>query len=177
MAEDIGLFTDASLEGWGVIYGDKYMAGAWPKCANGLSINELELLVVAIAAAKFGPEWARRRIVTNCDNMAAVHTINSGAARAPPLMVAMRQLYMSAARHGFEIKAKHIGTKLNVAADSASRGDWTRFFDHVQKVLNIDKSDMRQVGPNLDIEAAIRRMQKARLAHRARQGRRGCTAV
>ena len=162
LAEDVGLFTDASLSGWGCICGEEYMAGAWPKCAKGLSINELELLTVAVAAAKFGPSWARRRIIANVDNMAAVSTINSGAAKAAPLMVAMRELYLAAAKNGFEIKAKHIGTKLNVAADAASRGEWERFFDHVKNVLNLNC--VRQVQPNLDIEAAVQRMQKARLA-------------
>ena len=170
---DIGLFTDSSLKGWGVVCGGRYMAGAWPATAQGLSINELELYTVALAAAKFGAEWAGKRVIVNVDNMAAVHTINSGAAKSPPLMAAMRELYLHAAKHSFEIVAVRIRTENNIAADAASRGEWKRFFDFVREELNIPC--IEQVEPNLDIPAAIKRMQKARLAavRRARRGQSG----
>jgi len=146
------------------------MAGKWPKSSKGLSINELELLTVAIAAARFGPDWARRRVIAHVDNMAAVYTINAGAAKAAPLMVGMRQLYLQAARHGFQIVAKHIPTEENVAADAASRGEWARFLKYTHDVLNIPA--IEQVSLNLDLAVPIARMQKARLGAiaRARRG-------
>ena len=66
------------------------MGGRWPEgLADGLSINELELLTIAIAAKKWGPKWARKLVVTTCDNMAAVFTINKGCAKNPAMMVVM----------------------------------------------------------------------------------------
>lgn len=166
LAEDIGLFTDASLDGWGAVYDGEWMGGRWPACAEGLAINELELLVVTIAAKQWGPKWARRLIVTTCDNMASVFTINKGSAKNPAMMVAMRELFLVAAKGSFEMKAKYINTKLNVMADAISRGDIDRFLEHAYNVLGVDK--MVEVEPQLDVEAVLRRMQKARRANERR---------
>ena len=59
LSQDIGLFTDASLTGWGCVYRGDRMGGKYPEAAKGLAINELELLAVCIAAKRWGPDWAR----------------------------------------------------------------------------------------------------------------------
>ena len=136
------------------------MGGEWPKSAAGLSINELELFVIAIAAKKWGPKWARKKVIATCDNMASVWTINTGSARNPAMMVAMRELFLAAARNSFEMKSKYINTKLNVMADAISRGDLERFFKHAREVCGLNK--LTRVEPNTDVAAVVSRMQKAR---------------
>ena len=170
LAEDIGLFTDASLTGWGAVYDGQWMGGEWPDSARGLDINELELLTFVIAAKRFGPEWARRRIITTIDNQAAMWAINKGSTRNPVMMVLMRELFLTASRNGFEMKAKYLNTKLNVMADAISRGDLERFYAHAEETLGIERTTWRQVeADDNDVERLIARMQKARRAEARRQ--------
>ena len=166
LAEDIGLFTDSSLAGWGAVYDGEWMGGKWPSSAEGLAINELELLVIAIAAKRWGPKWARKLIVTTCDNMAAVFTVNKGSAKNPAMMVVMRDLFLTASKCDFEMKAKYINTKLNVMADLISRGDIEGFLKHAHETLGL--GEMAKVEPNMDVETILQRMQKARRANERR---------
>ena len=69
------------------------------------------------------------------------------------------------------MKAKYINTKLNVMADAISRGDIDRFLEHAHNVLGVDK--MVEVEPQLDVEAVLRRMQKARRANERRNAAAG----
>ena len=87
------------------------------------------------------------------------------------MMVAMRELFLAAAKGSFEMKAKYINTKLNIMADAISRGDIDRFLDHAHNVLGVDK--MVEVEPELDVEAVLRRMQKARRANERRNAAAG----
>jgi len=173
LAEDIGLFTDASLTGWGAVHDGEWMGGEWPKSARNLDINELELLTLVIAAKQFGPKWARKRIVTTIDNQAAMYAVNKGSVKNPVMMVLMRELFLVATKSHFEMKSQYLNTKLNVMADAISRGDLERFYQHAERVLGIERSTWREVKPDGDyIETLIARMQKARRAAERRAGER-----
>lgn len=170
LSEDIGLFTDASLKGWGAVHGSEWMGGQWPASVAGLDINELELLTLVLAAKRWGPKWARKRIITTIDNQAAMYTINKGDAKNPVLMVLMRELFLSAAKSDFSMKAQYLESKLNVMADAISRNDLTRFFEHARLVLKVDPSEWTEVKCDAgELEKIIQRMQRARRAERRRQ--------
>ena len=101
--------------------------------------------------------------------MASVFTINKGCAKDPAMMVAMRELFLALSRNSVEMRAIHIETAANVAADAISRGDFARFFEFAREKLNLSESDLTQVFPAFDIDAAVARMQKARAAERRRR--------
>ena len=156
------------------------MGGEWPEEAKGLAINELELLALTAAAYQWGPLWARKRLITTCDNMASVICVNKGSVRSAPMMVVMRDLFQAACRHGFQLRAQWISTHLNTAADAISRGDMAKFYTFARDVLRV--ASPKQVQPVYNVDGAIRRMQKARrgearrrkLQARHRGGRGAC---
>ena len=61
----------------------------------------------------------------------------------------------------------HIGTKLNVLSDAASRDDWTRFFDYAWTEFGWTRGEMREVEPVMDTEDVLRRMH---MSHRTELG-------
>jgi len=74
------------------------------------------------------------------------------------------------AKHSFLMRSKHIGTKENVLADSASREDWNEFFRFAKEEFGLEPEDMERVEPALNMEDMMRRIRKAKAAtarHRA----------
>ncbi len=132
------VYTDACLQGGGGVFGQDWFhcnwALDWPG-TDSLHINYKELLAVVVAAARWAPLWAGKRIYIMSDNQAAVGILNRGTAKHPLVMEAMRWLFWLSATHGFHLTGRYIPGILNIAADSASRileaGELARLFDHV----------------------------------------------
>ena len=111
-AEELGLFTDASLEGFGATFvlpdgTCEYFSGRWCDVLPGIDtsqetgewhISELELLVVHMAMLQWSSHLTQRRVLTRCDNESAVHAINSGRARDPAMSLLLRELWFVKAR-------------------------------------------------------------------------------
>ena len=100
-----------------------------------MHISQLEMLASAMAFDTWGKHLSRRRVVTRCDNLSSVMTINqlsgalgSGSTSDAGMLVVAREIFFICAKHSFTTRSKHIGTKLNVLADAASRAEWDRFF-------------------------------------------------
>ena len=64
--------------------------------------------------------WSTLRIRLLCDNQAVVHCIVTGTSRCPHLMSLLRNLFLLAARHNFNISAQHIQGIHNNIADLLS---------------------------------------------------------
>lgn len=189
-AEELRFWTDASMSGYGAAFelpdGTwEYFGGEWAEFGvdlDGLHISQLEMLAAAQAFDTWGAHLARRRVVTRCDNESSVYTINSitsgkGSTTDPGMMVVAREIFFICAKHSFLTRSKHIGTKLNVLADAASRGDWRRFFEFAESEFGVERGAMRRVQPTLDTRAMLLKMRKAvaterRLAEEGAQGRR-----
>ena len=133
---------------------------------EGLSINCLELLAVLIACRQYGNRWARKRIRMHCDNTASCFTLGSGASKSPTMMVAQRGIALEAARCHFQIRGDWISTHDNIGADAASRDDIERLRTWAKRTLGA--TTLTQVEPLLDIEAYLRRMQKALVSEQRR---------
>ena len=84
------------------------------------------------------------------------------ALRQPAMMVVMRELFLTAARCDFQLKAKYINTKLNIMADCISRSDIEGFLAHATSVLGVRPENIKEVEPNMDIGKMLRKMPNAR---------------
>ena len=184
-AEELGLFTDASLEGFGATFvlpdgTCEFFSGRWGDVLPGIDtsqetgtwhISELELLVQVMAMQQWSSHLTQRRIISRCDNESAVHAINSGRARDPAMSLLLRELWLTKARGSFEMQAKHVKTHDNVLGDNPSR--WTRddgardaaveaeFFAHLAAHYGVAKRDAVEVEVAADTEGLLRRMRKA----------------
>ena len=78
------VFTDACDEAAGGIFGGDWFYFNWardlPK-AGPLHINEKEVLAVVVAATRWAPMWANKRIIIRSDNMVTVASVNKCSSR------------------------------------------------------------------------------------------------
>lgn len=122
-APDAVFSTDACLSGCGGISDHEFFHCEFPPSvmSRGLDINGLELLTVVIACKLWGHRWSRLRILVYCDNQATVAVINSHKSRNSFLNDCLRELWLLAAIHDFELRAVHLEGQSNRAADLLSR--------------------------------------------------------
>jgi hypothetical protein len=183
-AEDLQLWTDASLEGFGAFFvtpdGPQYVGGKWEDYGVDVSLfgtkpcgvdddlrfhtSELELLAIAIALTTWGEYLSQRRFVMKCDNSSAERTVNTGRARDPGLMVGMREVFFASAKHSFDVRCEHIDTKKNVAADALSRDDEETFFEFVEEKFGFGREELERVESKLDVGEMLRKIRRARRA-------------
>ena len=150
---EIQIHTDASLEGWGVVAGDKSLNGTWSSVFKNFHINTLELVAVVIAVKRLKIKRSTR-IQLFCDNKTVVGVINKGgSARSKPLNKWALTLFSLLQRRGLSIAAFHIKGSRNVLADLLSRNrplstEWELDIDSFQCIC-------RRVGltPEIDLFA------------------------
>lgn len=130
-SSDMHLFTDATNTGFGGIYYDKWFQGTFddiPLFENDkLSMAFCELYPIVMACVLWGSEWARKRIIFHCDNMATVEIINKGRSKIKCIMQLMRRMTWCAAIGNFTVKAEHIPGIHNSIADALSRFQMAKF--------------------------------------------------
>ena len=118
------VYTDACQAGGGAVYGQDWIYTNWdldwPEVSS-FHINYKEVLAILVAALRWAPKWANRRIYILSDNTTAVSVINRGTTRHQVVMEGMRCLFWLSAKFNFHLTARHIPGVKNVAADSASR--------------------------------------------------------
>jgi hypothetical protein len=133
IAPDSVFSTDACLTGCGGLCGDEYFHTTFPDCISRqfLDINSLELLAVVIAAKLWGMQWANKRSLLYCDNQVSVTVLNSGKTHSAFLADCLRELWLVAAIHDFQLRAVHLDGISNRAADYLSR--W-----HLNKKHSLD---------------------------------------
>ena len=184
-AEELGLFTDASLEGFGASFvlpdgTCEVFSGRWDEVMPGIdtsqatkewNISELELLVVIMAMTQWSKHLAQRRVVMRCDNAAAVSVANTGHARDGAMSALLRELWYVKARGSFEMQAKHVKTHDNQLGDIPSR--WTRpdgsrdveaeteLYEHLAEHYGVAAEGVHEVAVAADTAGLLRRMQKA----------------
>ena len=127
--------TDASLSGWGAVNLEKdptqIAAGTWLRTEKGLPIAILEAKAVLKGLKAF--TWHRhQKIVTLCDNKAAVGAINKGGStKSRKLQEIVKRIWKWTERRKLLLKAKYIKGKHNLLADQLSRkneiapGEWS----------------------------------------------------
>ncbi len=113
------IITDASLEGWGAIWGERSVFGGWEKDES--RIDELELQAVLIALQTFPVAEHHRVILARCDNTVAVAYLNHMGGRIPRLNVIAKKIWSLLEAHNAFLIATYIPTDEN-PADKLTRG-------------------------------------------------------
>ena len=118
------VFTDACDEAAGGVFGTDWFYFNWaadlPQ-AQQLHINEKEALAVVVAAHRWAPMWANKRVIVRSDNTVTVASLNKCSSRNDFIMQCLRKLFWLSAAFNFHLTSRHFSGCLNVAADAASR--------------------------------------------------------
>jgi hypothetical protein len=111
--------TDASLEGWGVVFGDEYKCGTWED--NDDPIDELELTTILIALQVLPVLKPRANLQVFCDNTVAIVYVNHMGGKVRRLDRIARQIWdLVEAKDAF-LTAVYVPSAQNVA-DQFTRG-------------------------------------------------------
>lgn len=85
------------------------------------SISGLELAILVIACATWGPQWSGRRIRFFSDNEAVCYAVRKRRCTDVFMSGWLRTLHFIEAQHSFSIRVDHLPGKENVLADAISR--------------------------------------------------------
>ena len=113
--------TDASLDGFGMVWGSRALAGVFPSDFDELDINKKEMVVVMAAVKHWFSDLSNQKVRIFVDNQVCVHLLNHGITRSPFLASCLRELQFYLAKFNIEIQAQYIPSKSNYLADLCSR--------------------------------------------------------
>jgi hypothetical protein len=123
LANTTTLTTDASLDGWGAIWDDLSIFGAWEDDSR--RIDELELRVVLQAIETFPILAPGQRILLRCDNTTAVAYVNNMGGRIGRLNTVAKKIWQRLEDANAFMQAVYIATDEN-PADALTRGVTSR---------------------------------------------------
>ena len=113
--------TDASLEGFGMVWGERAIAGTFANEFDHLDISKKEMLTVMAAIKHWFADLANSKVKIFVDNMACVSLLNYGITKAPFLASCLREIQYFLSKFNIEILAEYIPSKQNLLADICSR--------------------------------------------------------
>ena len=113
--------TDASLDGFGMVWGSRAVAGLFPLEYEDVDINKKEMLTVMIAIKHWFRDLENLRVRIFVDNQVCVALLNYGITRSPFLASCLREIQFVLAKHNIELRAEYIPSKENCLADLCSR--------------------------------------------------------
>ena len=113
--------TDASLEGFGMVWGKRAIAGIFPFDLEHLDINKKEMLTVMAAIKHWFMDLSNLKILIFVDNQACVELLNYGITRSEFLASCLREIQFVLAKYNIELRAQYIPSKDNFLADMCSR--------------------------------------------------------
>ena len=117
----VSFFTDASLEGFGMVWGSRALAGLFPLEVDDLDITKKEMLTVMAAIKHWFADLANLKVKIFVDNQACVALLNYGVSSSPFLAACLREICFFLATYNIEIKAEYISSRANSLADLCSR--------------------------------------------------------
>ena len=116
------LTTDASMDGWGAVFGTRSTGGLWAAHEARNHINYLELLAVFLGLQVFCQSLNNTHIRLMIDNTTAVAVINHmGTCHSDALNTLSKKLWLWCILRNIWISATHIAGKSNQQADLESR--------------------------------------------------------
>ena len=117
----VSFHTDASLEGFGMVWGKRALAGLFPLELDDLDITKKEMVTVMSAIKHWFSDLANLKVRIFVDNQACVYLLNYGITRSPFLAACLREIYFMLANFNIELRAEYIPSKDNCLADLCSR--------------------------------------------------------
>ena len=106
-ADTITLYA-SSDNGFSVVFGKKWVAGAWHKRFDSSDITLLELSPLVPATEMFGQYLANHCILFMSDNSGLVDIINKTTSRNQGNMKLVRQLVLACLRYNILFHARHV---------------------------------------------------------------------
>ena len=113
--------TDASLDGFGMVWGKRAIAGIFTLEFDQLDISKKEMLTVMAAIKHWFEDLANSKVKIFVDNQACVALLNYGISKSPFLACCLREIQYFLAKFNIEIIAEYIPSKQNYLADLCSR--------------------------------------------------------
>ena len=113
--------TDASLDGFGMVWGTRALAGIFTMDYEDLDISKKEMLAVMVAIKHWFLDLANLKVKIFIDNQAVVALLNYGITKSPFLAACLREISFYLATYNIEIKAEYIPSVDNKLADLCSR--------------------------------------------------------
>ena len=117
----VSFTTDASLEGFGMVWGTRAIAGLFSGEFDELDITKKEMLTVMAAIKHWFADLSFLKVQIFVDNQACVALLNYGVTRSPFLASCLREIQFYLAKCNIEIRAQYIPSKDNKLADLCSR--------------------------------------------------------
>ena len=114
--------TDASMSGWGAVFGSNTTGGEWTESEKNSHINVLELQAVFFGLKSFLDKSTNEHIRIRCDNMTAVTYLNKkGGIKSLECHEISKNIWLWAIDRSNYISAEHLPGSQNTIADKASR--------------------------------------------------------
>ena len=119
LEENESLCIDASLTGVGGIWGNKvYSTPIFGIPKHYKNIANLEMLNIKIALRVWADQWAHKKVLFRCDNLAVVQVIRTSKTRDEFLAYCLRNIWLIVSVYDIKLEIKHISGKDNRVADA-----------------------------------------------------------
>ena len=133
----VAFYTDASLDGFGMVWGSRAMAGLFPLDFEDLDISKKEMITVMAAVKHWFSDLANLKVRIYVDNQACVALLNYGISRSPFMATCLREINFVLAKFNIEMRAEYIPSKQNHLADLCSRAFSSDvYFKNFNKLLS-----------------------------------------
>ena len=123
------VYTDSSLMGYGAVFNNLWLNGAWPLQWKDHHISLLEVYPILAALYTWATHFQGHQVLVCTDNIAAMHIVNSCTSKNANIMCLIRPLVYQAMRHNFVFKCVHIPGITNSSADALSRFHFQKFHE------------------------------------------------
>ena len=131
--------TDASLEGFGMVWDTRALAGLFPLEFEELDITKKEMVAVMAAIKHWFGDLANSKVRIFVDNQACVALLNNGITKSPFLASCLREIQFVLAKYNIEVKAEYVPSKMNHLADLCSRAFLNNVhYENFKKCLSED---------------------------------------
>ena len=100
--------TDASLDGFGMVWGTRALAGIFLSEYDELDITKKEMLTIMAAVKHWFADLANLKVEIFTDNQACMALLNYGISKSPFLASCLREIQFYCAMYNIEIRASYI---------------------------------------------------------------------
>ena len=123
------LFSDASKQGFGAVFGSLWLQGLFPSDWQSLDIWILELYALTAAFITWQTHFRNSKVLFHCDNHNIVHVLNNCSSPNKSVMCMVRRLVVIAMRINCCFRCVHVPGAHNHLADLLSRSQVSKFLE------------------------------------------------